>query len=227
MRISAVTAFLLLMPTLSYAMPTDGPVLPSRGKWKIGAQANFLLEKQMKRPKGDVESEQYFSTLSYAPFDWLSLDFRLGAGNIKFKEYNADTISYNTAFAGGYGFRARLTEPDKYITDILYAFGHISIHPDPRTVNGLKNEIALDDWQMSLICAKRFNFLYPYAAIKYSKVTLNRITSQRRDRKRAGSVDRVGLALGADLILCENLVANIEGRFFDEEGMNITLSWRF
>lgn len=63
--------------------------------------------------------------------------------------------------------------------------------------------------------------------MKYSKVTLSRITSHRRDRKRAGSVDRVGLATGIDLLLNEYVTANIEGRFFDEKGLNARLSWKF
>ena len=217
----------LLVSEFVYAMPTDGPILPKKGKWKIGAQTNLLFEKQMKRPKGDLESEQYFSILSYAPSVWLSFDFRLGCGNLKFEPKDTDAINYNTSFAGGYGFRARLTEPAKHVIDILYAFQHISVHPDARTVNGLKNEIFMDDWQTSLICAKRLNFFYPYAAIKYSKVTLSRVTSQRKDRKRAGSVDHVGLAIGADFTYGENLVANIEGCFFDEKGVSATLSWRW
>ena len=226
-RYPIITLLFLSLPIAAYAMPTDGPILPQQGRWKIGTETNFLFEKQMKRPKGDLESEQYLTTLSYAPFSWFSFDFRLGCGNLKFEQKNADTINYNTSFAGGYGFRARLAEPDRYFIDVLYAFQHISVHPDARTVNGVKNEIFMDDWQTSLICAKRFSFLYPYAAIKYSKVTLSRITSQRKDRKRAGSVDRVGLAVGADFIFSQSLAANIEGRFFDEEGLNVGLSWRF
>ncbi|UCH12285.1 MAG: hypothetical protein JSW18_05585 [Candidatus Omnitrophota bacterium] len=225
--ISPIIVSLLFITSSIYAMPTDGPILPGKGKWEIGAETNLLFEKQMKRPKGDLESEQYFTTISYAPFSWLSLDFRLGCGNLKFEPKDTDSINYNTSFAGGYGFRGKLTEPDKYVIDILYAFQHISVHPDPRTVNGVKNEIFMDDWQTSLICAKRFNLLYPYMAIKYSKVTLSRVTSKRNDRKRAGSVDHVGLAVGTDFIFGDNLTVNIEGCFFDEEAMSAGLSWRF
>ena len=208
-------------------MPTDGPILPEKGKWKLGAETNFLFEKQMKRPKGDASSQQYFTTLSYAPVDWFSFDFRAGCGNVKFEQSGGDTINYNTAFAGGYGFRVRLTEQDKSFLDILYAFQHISIHPDPRKVNGIKNELCLDDWQTSLILAKRFKFLYPYTAIKYSKVTLNRITSETKGTKMAGSVDRIGFAMGMDFLFSENMTAGIEGRFFDEQGLSANVSWRF
>ena len=90
-----------------------------------------------------------------------------------------------------------------------------------------KNEIFMDDWQVSLICAKRLHFLYPYLAVKYSKVTLARMTTQRKNRKRAGSVNRAGLAVGVDFTFGKNIIAGIEGRFFDEEGLNAVLSWRF
>ncbi|MFH0732951.1 MAG: hypothetical protein V2A72_08585 [Candidatus Omnitrophota bacterium] len=215
------------MANETYAMPTDGPTMPEEGKFKIGVQSNMLFEKQMKRPKGEVESEQYFSLLSYAPSGWFCLDFRTGWGSIKFKPEGSDTINYNTAFAGGYGFRAKVIDGAKYIPDILWGFQHISVHPDPRKVNEVKHEICMDDWQVSVICAKKYSFFYPYAAVKYSKAVLTRITSPENERKRSGSVDRVGLAIGSDFSLGDHIVVSIEGRLFDEQALNANLSWRF
>ncbi len=208
-------------------MPTSGAVLPDKGSWSQSAEVNFLFEKEMKRPKGEVESRQYFTTLSYAPSDWFCFDFRAGCGNLKFEEASSSAINYNTAFAGGYGFRSRLTQPDESFLDILWGFQHTSVHPDPRNVNNTKNEISMDDWQTSIICAKKIKFLYPYAAIKYSRVNLTRITNESKDRKVSGSINRVGLAVGTDFIINKYIDANIEGRFFDEKGLSVNLSWKF
>jgi len=217
----------ILWQQLLYAMPTDGVIFPEEGKWKIGTQTNLLFEKRMKRPKGDLESEQYFNMVSYAPFTWLSLDFRYGWGNVKFDPKDGESINYNTAFAGGYGFRARLMNQNKRPVDVIYSFQHISVHPDPRKVEEIKNEICLDDWQASFILSKRINFFNPYAGLKYSKVILTRITSDVKGRKTAGSVDHLGLAVGADFAFNSNLYLNVEGRFFDEQGLNVNLNWKF
>ncbi|MBN1405397.1 MAG: hypothetical protein JW946_02635 [Candidatus Omnitrophica bacterium] len=229
--ITFLVVLFLSTTSISYAMPTDGVIFPRKGEWKLGAEVNFLLKKEMKRPKGKVRSRQYFSTLSFAPVSWFTLDFRLGCGDIEFAAFDADAINYNTAFAGGYGFRVKLTDSQRADTvlgaDIIWGFQHISVHPDPRHVNGVKNEICMDDWQTSLICARKFGWFYPYAAVKYSKVTLTRTTSQIDKRKMAGSVDRVGMAAGADFIFGENITAGIEGRFFDESAVNVDLSYKF
>ncbi len=226
MRFFILIVFLLCAAKV-YAMPTQGAVLPDKGSWAQGLEVNFLFEKEMKHPKGKVDSRQYFTMLSYAPSDWFCFDFRAGSGNLKFEENSNGTINYNTAFAGGYGFRARLTQANRSFMDILYGFQHISVHPDPRRVDGIKNEISMDDWQASVICAKKINFLYPYAAVKYSRVNLTRITSESKDRKISGSIDRVGFAAGIDFIINKYINANLEGRFFDEKGFSVNLSWRF
>ena len=72
----ALTAHSLL------AAPTDGTNIPYRGKYITGYQNNSIFKHDLATPYGNIESFQNYYTLSYGVFDWLTLDGKVGLGDL-------------------------------------------------------------------------------------------------------------------------------------------------
>jgi hypothetical protein len=76
----------------------------------MGLQNYTLLKRYQEDSLGKMRSVQNFLTLSLGAFDWLSLDLKGGAGDIRQHPNGQSEIDYEFNFAGGYGFRMRLFE---------------------------------------------------------------------------------------------------------------------
>ena len=225
--ILSVTIFFIFSVQLSQGAPCYGPNMPQKGKWDVGVQTNILLEREMEKKYeyGDVKSEQYFLTGSFGVTDWFSLDGKIGAGDVKHKPGVGDEINYDTNFAGAYGFRTRVFQSQNNNVNAILGFQHISVHPDDQTVNNEKNEIILDDWQLSALVSKRLNNFVPYFGTKVSRLDL--IHKIDGERKRKKCEDNFGLVIGSDIFIKEKLRLNLEGRFIDEEAITAGLVTEF
>jgi len=216
---------LLLVPGSLYAAPCYGPNMPEKGKWEIGAQANILFKRNMEKTHGEFKSSQYFITLSYGIFDWLSLDGKLGAGDIIQKPENEDELGYNVNFAGAYGFRLHLFQNGAKKIRAVAGFQHISVHPDSRDVSGIKNDCIMDDWQASLLFSRDYKRISPYLGFKLSRSDLMHKIAEGKKRKK--SEDLFGLFTGADFYLSDKLRLNLEARFLDESAVSAALIRKF
>ena len=152
----------------SYAAPCYGTKLPTQGKFFAGFSNYSIFKRDLEDDFGKLRSVQNFFQLSYGVWDWLSLDLKGGAGNIK--QHPADSFErdYSASFAGGYGFRAKFYDRNKI--KMVFGFQHISVHPRSIRVENNKNKAILDDWQVSLLASYDFVKFTPYLGTRWSKI---------------------------------------------------------
>lgn len=215
--------FILFATRLCFAAPIYGPNMPDKGKWDAGSQINIVFERDMEEQNGELESEQYFLTLSYGFWEWFCFDGKIGAGNVR--RENTGSINYNTNFAGAYGLRAKVYDNDANGVRGILGFQHISVHPDPRNVEGIKHEVIWDDWQFSLLVSKDYKRITPYLGTRVSRVYCIRKINKERSRIR--SSDEWGVITGFDFLINDRTRFNLEGRFIDGLAMSTGVTCKF
>ena len=215
------------LPSTSHAAPSGGTRIPPKFKIESGYEYNAMFKNALSHSFGDLATQDHFYTLSYGVADWFALDGQIGFGNVTEKNGKLPTLPYNTAFAGGYGFRMKVFEHEKWGLRAIAGFQHICVHPQVRSVNDDKYEAILDDWQLSALLAKDFKILTVYAGMKGSDCQLI-YTLNKHDRKRVSADWHLGLITGAELYLFDKKARlNAEGRFFDETALTASLSYLF
>jgi len=208
-----------------HAAPCYGTRIPEKKQVFVGLQNNNLFKRYLKNEEGKIRSNQSFVLLSYGLFDWLSLDLKGGAGNLKHRSGTSSEVDYSYNFAGGYGFRLRLYERD----DIKFVFGfqHISVHPRTKHIDGVKHKGVLDDWQVSLLGSKEMGRFTPYLGTKWSRTDYIHWIEQDRKRIMSDLTKSIGLIVGTDFSIKDDIWLNLEGRFFDEEGCSFSINYSF
>ncbi len=218
-----VTSYWLLV-TVVHAAPSYGTHMPEEKHWTCGAEGDFVIDRDLDNEQGATEGNRYFVTASLGVFSWLSLDGKIGVGDVEWKRGSiGDDLSYSTNFAGGYGFRVRLYENEDWGIKSVAGFQHISVHPDPKNQGGIKHETIIDDWQGSLLVSKAIGDLIPYIGGRYGSLDFIKWENEK-ERKRINSEEYYGLILGMDYWLGESIKLNLEGTFLDGEeiAMGIT-----
>lgn len=208
-----------------YAAPCYGTKMPEKNQLFAGVQTHSVLNRYLINQNGKMRSLQNFVLFSYGIFDWLCLDLKGGAGNIKQQSPGVERLDYATYLGAGYGFRMRLYDSKK--TKTVFGFQHISIHPHKLHVNGIKRKSVLDDWQFSLLISRTFPIITPYIGTKWSRMDYILWTNGERSRIKSDRTRSIGLIVGADIPLGEKVWFNIEGNFFDSEAFSTSLNFRF
>jgi len=209
-----------------YAAPCYGTDMPAAKKIDIGAQAHVIANRELKDNYGKVSSSQYFYQMSYGITDWFCLDGKIGIGDIMYKSVNTEKIKYTANFAGGYGFRVRMYKNDLQKIAIVGGFQHISVHPNKKEVNEVKNSVILDDWQGSVLASKTFGFLTPYIGTRLTRLDLIH-NIKGGDRKRKKSDVDFGAVVGTDIHITKSSFINIESRFIEETSFNAGFTYKF
>jgi len=224
-------SFLLLLSALCflpydcYAAPCYGTKLPERNKFFTGLENNNIFKRNLENDYGKVKSAQYFLLLSYGIFDWLSIDLKGGAGNINQQTSDGNHIRYATGFAGGYGLRLKFFDNNK-IRGVL-GFQHISVHPASKDVDNVKNKAILDDWQVSLLGSYDIWKFSPYLGTKWSRTDyIHKIESSRK-RQMSDMTQDIGLIVGTNINLTNQIWINLEGQFFDVQAAAASLNYSF
>jgi len=229
LRIFILSAILLLYGHASlHAAPSNGTRIPPALKFETGYEYNNMFRSDLARSYGNIRTQDHFFTLSLGLFDWLSLDGKIGVGNLTQKGgIHFPKIEYNTGFAGGYGFRIKAFEYEKLGFQLTVGAQHISVHPQDRNIDENKFSSILDDWQISALASKDIKFVRPYLGIKLSECGLIYKINDH-DRKRRFARYHMGLITGAEIFLLKKkLKATIEGRFFDETALSAGISYLF
>ncbi|MFH1189373.1 MAG: hypothetical protein V1682_01630 [Candidatus Omnitrophota bacterium] len=225
--LSVCIALLVGLSGVVWAAPSNGTRFPQQGKFETGYQYNAMFKSPLSHSFGDLETQDHFYTLSFGAFDWLSLDGQAGLGDVTGKNGKLPELDYNTGFAGGYGFRARVYSNETWGVRAILGGQHICVHPQARNINNDKYEAILDDWQASGIIAKDFKPLTLYLGIKGSDCELI-YKLNKHDTKRISSKYHIGLITGAELYLFDRKARiGAEGRFFDETALSVSASWLF
>ncbi|OIO37341.1 MAG: hypothetical protein AUJ75_04400 [Candidatus Omnitrophica bacterium CG1_02_49_10] len=221
-----IALFALFISAPAHTAPVYGTTMPEMDRWIYGFETNIIFDRDLENDYGNVSSRQYFADMSYAPYDWLSFDFKIGVGDAANSRTGSDKIVYNPHFAGGYGFRLRLFETPDTGYKGVFGFQHISVHPTSSDIRGSEHEAILDDWQLSLIVSKHIRRFTPYAGIKLSRLDLiHKISGQRKREMADGPY--LGLAAGADIKINDIFTLNIEGRVIDEAAFSTSITRRF
>jgi len=223
------SALLIVLPVGSAAAaPCYGTTMPLRHKVIGGLQSYSLLRRNLEDDYGTVKSSQYFFLLSYGLADWFCLDGKIGTGNSKARPQVADGLRYESAFAGGYGFRLRLYQNQAESVTSVFGFQHISVHPYAEEDAAGKHKAILDDWQVSFLTSLRISRLVPYLGVKWSRVDY--IHRLNNDRKRIMSdfTRSIGLVAGIDIpLLKDRVFLNLEGHCFDETAASGSVMYAF
>jgi hypothetical protein len=221
--LTLVIFFSLVIP--SYAAPCYGTRMPQQKKFFTGAQTNIIFKRYLENSFGKIRSAQDFLLLSYGLCDWLSIDLKGGAGNIKQRPSDSSEIDYTSSFAGGYGFRLKFYEAKKI--KAVFGFQHISVHPKMRRVGEVKNRAILDDWQVSLLASRDLGKITPYLGMKWSRLDYIHKVDDNRKRVMSDLTKSLGAIAGIDIPLNEKFWLNLEGQFFDTEACAISLNYSF
>jgi nitrate reductase NapE component len=199
--------------------------MPEKKGFFIGTQSHTIFKRYLEDNYGKVRSAQYFLLLSYGVFDWLSVDLKGGAGNIKQRPVGSDEVDYASGFAGGYGFRLKFYE-DKKIK-MVFGFQHISIHPKSTHLGTVKNKAILDDWQASLLASYDFKKITPYLGTRWSRIDYIHKVSDDKKRKMSDLTKSIGFIFGLDLPITEKFWINLEGSVFDSEAVAFSANFKF
>lgn len=224
--IFVILIFDICIFNFSYAAPCYGTRLPEKNKFSTGVESYTIFKRYLRDDYGKLRSSQYFLLLSYGVFDWLSIDLKGGAGNIRQSPLYGDSARYPTGFAGGYGFRLKFYD-DKKIK-MVFGFQHISVHPQSKHIGSVKNSAILDDWQGSLLVSYDFNRFSPYLGTKYSRADyIHKADGEDKKHIKSDRTKSVGLIVGLNLSLTEKSWINIEGQFLDSEALAFSLNYGF
>jgi len=225
-KVYGIIAALLLAAYSLYAAPTDGTKIPYKGKYATGYQNNIIFKHDLAGNYGNVKSDQHYYTLSYGVFDWLTLDGKIGFGNVREKGGDHPKVMHNYGFAGGYGFRLRVLDDDKNKVRVVTGFQHTSTHPASRNLNGDKREAIYEDWQVSLTASKDIGRISAFAGTKLSYGNLIQRTNEI-DRKNRPPAYYAGLVLGCDIKLTKNTHVSVESHFIDETSLSSGIYYMF
>lgn len=207
------------------AAPSYGTKMPGKNKFFTGLQSYTIFKRYLEDDFGKVRSAQYFLLLSYGVFDWLSIDLKGGAGNVKQHPIGSDEIDYAANFAGGYGLRLKLYDKDDL--RLVLGFQHISVHPKAARLGSVKNKAILDDWQWSLLASRDFKKFTPYLGARWSRVDYIHWVSDTRRRKMSDLTKSAGFIYGLDIPLTENSWINLEASAFDGDALAASVNLKF
>ena len=216
---------ILCLVPVSFAAPSYGTNLPEKNKFIAEFESYSIFGRDLENDYGEVKSQQEFFGLSYGIFDWLSIDLKAGAGNIKADPNASSKVDYPTSFAGGYGFRLKFYDEEKIRA--VMGFQHISVHPRHAHAEGVKNRAILDDWQVSLLGSYSLGRVTPYIGARWSRIDYIHWTGENRKRIMSDLGKSTGLIVGVDLPVTENIFIDLEGQFFDSEALACSVKYNF
>ena len=225
-KVLIISLFLIMAARETYAVPSYGTEMPEKRKGFVGYQSNVIFKRDMSDSYGNIKSVQDFLDISYGIFDWLSIEGKIGVGDISRKGGEHPKVDYNYGFAGGYGFRIKVFDDTRNKVKIVTGFHHISVHPPSRNLNGDKQEAILDDWQCELVTSKDIGRFTPYvggeAVLKDLISRVNEI-----DRKVRPPLYYGGVIAGCAVHMTKELSVVVESHFIDETSLSTGIYCKF
>jgi hypothetical protein len=216
---------LIVFSTMANAAPCYGPRMPHQKQIHAGVESYTIYHRDLEDNFGKIRSQQQFVLLSYGLYDWLSIDFKGGSGDIRSYSNTSSDIHYKPFLAGGYGVRFRLYSNE--VNKVVFGFQHISNHPWSKHLGAVKHKSVLDDWQFSLLGSHDLKWMTPYVGTRFS--WMNQIHWQDRVRKleKSDLGKSVGLILGTDVPIGKKMWINIEGQFLDATALAASVNLAF
>lgn len=207
------------------AAPSYGTKMPRQKQFHFGGQTYDVQQRDLEGDNGKIKSLQHFLLISYGLADWLSLDLKGGAGDTHQKPDAGDDISYPAYLAGGYGFRLRFYQDES--AKVVFGFQHISVHPYSVFIGNVKHKDVIDDWQFSLLVSQGFHYVTPYMGTRWSRMDYIHWVEDDRNRVKSDPDESIGLIVGTDVFLKENVWVNLEAQFMDVQALAASLNFHF
>ena len=216
---------LISLTSICYAAPCYGTKMPDAKKFFLGVQNYTIFKRDLEAESGKIRSTQNFLLLSYGMLDWISIDLKGGAGNIKQHPVGSDEIDYPSAFAGGYGFRLKVYDSGRIKS--VFGFQHISVHPQDIKIGEIRHQAIIDDWQFSFLVSSVFAKITPYIGTRWSRTDYIHRAGGNRKRRMSDLTKSVGLILGLDVPMAKQIWINLEGQFLDSQAFAVSLNYAF
>lgn len=224
--LSVIVLSLVMGADIVIAAPTDGTDIPYKNKFVTGFQNNSIFRHDLASPYGKVVSYQDYYTLSYGVFDWLTLDGKVGMGNVIEQGGSFPKTEHNYGFAGGYGFRLRVLDDKPNKVRVVAGFQHTSTHPADRTLDNDKRQAIYEDWQGSLVASRDIGIVTPFAGVKFSYGNLIQKTNDT-GRKNRPPKYYGGAVVGCSVKMTKNTYVSVEGHFIDETSLTSGVYYKF
>jgi hypothetical protein len=220
-----ILPFVFLIASFSHAAPCYGTRMPEKKKIFAGAQTYSIFKRYLENASGKLRSTQHFMLLSYGAYDWLSIDLKIGEGNIKQRPTDSSEIDYLSNFAGGYGLRIKLYDRKKI--KAVWGFQHISVHPKSLHFGSREHEAILDDWQFSFLVSRSVFKTTPYLGARWSRLDYIHRFENNKKRVMSDATKSLGLISGIDISITDRIWLNLEGQFLDSEACALSLNFKF
>lgn len=217
--------FVLRFTLPCYAAPCYGTRMPEKKEFIVGVQTHSIFKRYLENEQGRLRSTQHFLLLSYGIYDWLSLDSKVGAGNIKQHPSGNDEVDYPSSFSGGYGFRLKLYDQQKI--KMVFGFQHISVHPKGVHLGDTEDRAILDDWQSSFLISRDFLKFTPYLGTRWSRLDYIHRRGDNRKRVMSDLTKSIGLICGIDIPIGKKAWVNLEGQLIDSQALSFSLNYNF
>lgn len=217
-----------------------------------GVIVDSVTERRVDIDSGEFEMDAYLARIGLSFMDRLNVYIDLGMASGMEYTYVLKGETYQDKFEDelmwGIGGSAMLYRWDNgFEVGVNASYRTAEMNFDETTIGGnynVKRETMssvidgdFSEWQGALELAWKHDIFTPYAGVKYSDVevdseyTLSGIVRSAKGRNASQNVGVfVGLALTPKMdsdLLAERLMINVEGRFVDEEAINVSASYKF
>jgi hypothetical protein len=224
-KVFMALALVFAFQIVAYAAPCYGTNMPKKKQFFAGLQTYSIFKRILEDEAGKIRSLQNFLLISYGVTDWLSIDLKGGAGNIKQHPVGSDEIDYRSGFAGGYGFRVKAY--DKENLRMVFGFQHISAHPYSSNLGSVRHKAILDDWQFSFLASRDILKVTPYLGCRWSRVDYIHTIEKERKRVMSDLTKDIGLIYGLDIPITKKTWINLEGEAFDSYALACSINYKF
>jgi len=227
----ALSLFTLLLgfPLTALAGNIDNPTASlKKGSFAVGLELD-LSSRDVKFSDKEIEerTRRYLMRGSYGLLDWINLYGTVGAASVR----------DNTGFKGdprlafGGGVKLRLYEFEDFILGLTGQFLRFtSQENDVAGINGLTFKSTWNEYDLALGASTKTTASSFYGGALFSKVDGELETSSTTNLPEKAHFKEshpVGIFLGADAELWEQLRLGIEGRLINEISFSVKLSYSF
>lgn len=247
-------AFLLcLLSSAVLASPTGGGVTPSnlegQNPWSFGGDVDIVFNRDLDEDRSEMNSNWFGGRVSVDTGDRVHFNAFMGVASVDVDSIPL-TVGSTLELEGGTGFGIGLnTKVDLYefwlakLADQArlwmsggWRFHTADVDEAKRGGTGASSQdfsIDFNEWYVAIGLSQPMGNFVPYAAIKYSDVNIQvdgtgtfpgaSVTSVTT----LNSDNLIGIALGFDWFIFNNVAFNLEGRFIDEEALYLSLHSRW